>query len=64
MTGELVPLFNPREMPWGHHFRWDGVLIIPLSGTGRATCDALAMNRSLVLAIRRLELMVGRHPPD
>lgn len=62
-TGEEVPLFNPRSQGWAEHFRWDGVRIVPLTPVGRATADALAMNRPLILAIREEETIRGRHPP-
>lgn len=60
---EEVPLFNPRIQRWNEHFRWDGVRIVPLTATGRATVVALAMNRPLILAIRQEESARGRHPP-
>ena len=58
-----VPLFNPRTDLWTDHFRWDGERISPLTPTGRATVDALAMNRPLIIAIRAEESARGRHPP-
>jgi hypothetical protein len=61
-TGKEVPLFHPRQEVWGRHFRWDGVRILGLTPTGRATVAALSMNRPLALAIRREEAFRGRHP--
>jgi hypothetical protein len=61
-TGKEVPLFHPRQEVWGRHFRWDGVRILGLTPTGRATVAALSMNRPLALAIRREEAIRGRHP--
>jgi hypothetical protein len=58
-----VPLFNPRTQPWRDHFRWDGVRVVPLTPTGRATAAGLAMNRPVILAIRQEEAARGRHPP-
>jgi HNH endonuclease len=63
-TGDVVPLFNPRTQPWSEHFRWDAETIVPLTATGRATVAALALNRSLILAIRREQGIRGRHPPE
>ncbi len=63
-SGEEVPLFNPRTQLWSEHFRWHDELIVPLSSTGRATVAALALNRPLILAIRREETARGRHPPE
>jgi hypothetical protein len=62
-TGEEVPLFNPRTQVWTEHFRWEGPRVLPLSATGRATVDTLAMNRPLIIAIRLEEAAYGRHPP-
>jgi hypothetical protein len=62
-SGDDVPLFNPRTHTWAEHFRWEGVRIVPLTSTGRATVAALAMNRPLIIAIRHEEAARGRHPP-
>jgi hypothetical protein len=61
-SGALAPLFNPREQRWDDHFRWEAESLIGLTPTGRATTAALAMNRPLILAIRREEVALGRHP--
>lgn len=60
-----VPLFNPRRERWQNHFIWStyGLSIIGLTPTGRATVDALALNRERVMNIRAADLEVGRHPP-
>lgn len=62
-TGDEVPLFNPRTQVWSEHFRWDNERVAPLTPIGRATAAALALNRSLVIAIRQEEVARGRHPP-
>ncbi len=61
-TGRMVPIFNPRTDRWHEHFRWEGVLLIGLTASGRATTAALALNRPLMLEIRREEVLLGRHP--
>jgi HNH endonuclease len=61
-TGEDVPLFNPRRQSWSEHFRWEGVRVVGLSPTGRATVVALRMNRPGILSIREEEILLGRHP--
>ena len=61
-TGEMAPLYNPREQAWEDHFRWEEEVIVPLTSTGRATVEALAMNRPVIIAIRREEAERGRHP--
>jgi hypothetical protein len=62
-TGVEAALFNPRVDSWEQHFRWDGVRLLGMTPTGRATVDALKMNRLLILAIRGEETLRGRHPP-
>ncbi|MGW8256515.1 MAG: HNH endonuclease [Thermoguttaceae bacterium] len=62
-TGNETPLFNPRLDRWETHFCWEGVKVKGLTPSGRATVDALKMNRALILAIRQEETLRGRHPP-
>lgn len=61
-TGHETPLFHPRREAWRDHFRWEGVMVVGLTPTGRATLSALRLNRPLVLAIREEEIFRGRHP--
>jgi hypothetical protein len=61
--GRKVRLFHPRRQRWADHFRWQGVRVVGLTSTGRATAAALQLNRPLILAIRREEAGRGRHPP-
>lgn len=63
VTGKTVSIFNPRQQVWKEHFRWDDVRVAGLTATGRATIDALRMNRAVILAIRAEEKLLGRHPP-
>lgn len=62
-SGKEVALYNPRRDTWHEHFRWEGVYLVGLTATGRATIEALDMNRVLILAIREEEAALGRHPP-
>ena len=64
-TGEAVPLFNPRQRRWTDHFRWseDTTRIIGLTPTGRATVEALCLNRSGLVNLRRIMRLAGEHPP-
>jgi len=61
-TKTEVPLFNPRRDVWSEHFQWDGVRVVGLTATGRATIEILSLNRPLILAIRQEETTLGRHP--
>jgi hypothetical protein len=62
-TAKHVSLFNPRRDSWSLHFRWNGVEIVGISPTGRATVAALALNRTIILAIRAEDALRGKHPP-
>lgn len=46
LTGEMVPLFNPRIQRWSDHFEWsaDATKVEGLTPVGRATVIALRMN--------------------
>lgn len=65
ITGEIVPLFNPRTQNWPEHFKWsrDGFEIIGITPCGRATVKALQMNRENTLSARQIWVTVGLHPP-
>ncbi len=62
-TGKVVTIFNPRQQAWKEHFDWNGVQVVGLTATGRATVQALDLNRATMLAIRAEEELLGRHPP-
>lgn len=63
ISSAQVPLFKPRLDNWAEHFAWDGLVVVGLTITGRATLTALQLNRPLILAIRAEEMLRGRHPP-
>ena len=62
----LVPLYNPRQQRWQDHFCWsdDHTQIIGLTPTGRATVEALQMNRIGLVNIRQVLYLIGKHPPQ
>lgn len=62
-TSEKVLIFNPRLQQWSHHFYWDGAYVIGRTAIGRATIEALNLNRSIIVAIRLEEAFFHRHPP-
>ena len=64
-TGQRSLLFNPRTKQWKRHFMWSENLlyIIGRTRTGRATIDALNMNRIEHINRRKLLLSAGKHPP-
>jgi len=53
-------LFHPRLDIWNEHFVWNEVVLIGLTARGRATVEALDLNRTLILAIREEEILLGR----
>jgi hypothetical protein len=63
-SGRMTALFNPRRNAWHKHFRWNGARAKGLTATGRATIEALRMNRREVLMIRQVEMDLGLHPPQ
>lgn len=65
-TEKEAPLFNPRTQNWHEHFKWngDGLNIIGLTATGRATVVRLRMNRDAVVNSRRRWVEAGWHPPS
>ena len=65
LTGVLAPFFNPRNQRWLDHFCWndDATIIIGLTMSGRATVEALHLNRADVVHLREVLVAFGDHPP-
>lgn len=63
-TGQQVPLFNPRLKQWKRHFMWSENLLYIIGRTraGRATVDALNMNRPEHVNRRKLLQFTREHP--
>ncbi len=55
-----ILLFDPRKEKWHDHFEWDDVRIKSKTLIGQATVECLNLNRKLILAIRKEELLAGR----
>jgi hypothetical protein len=65
-TGTEVPLFHPRHQRWSDHFCWsaDGLRILGLTSTGRATVAALRLAGDPdALVVRSYWVLAGWHPP-
>lgn len=64
-TDEVVPLFNPRHQLWHEHFtgKDKGARIDGVTPTGRATVEALVLNRPVLVRARQVWNAVGWHPP-
>jgi HNH endonuclease len=70
-TGLETQLFQPRQQVWAEHFIWadEGIKIISLTSTGRATCNRLDLNDELhndrfIQRARRFWIQGGWHPPN
>ena len=65
LSGETVPLYNPRRQSWSDHFRWtdEADQVVGLTPIGRATVHALRLNRPLLIQARQRWVAVGWHPP-
>ena len=63
-TGLLVPLFHPRLQRWRENFVWsnDFTEILGVTPTGRATVEALHLNRVGLVNLRGLLYAAGVHP--
>ena len=66
VSGEIVRLFDPRHQLWTEHFTWseEGDMILGLTPTGRATVEALRLNRPALVKAREAWVSVGWHPPQ
>ena len=51
-SGQVTPLFNPRNEVWGEHFVRSGSRIEGLTAVGRTTVSVLAMNAPVRLELR------------
>ena len=58
ITGEIVPLFDPRRDRWLDHFRFRGPVIEGVTAVGRTTVKLLSMNDTR--RIERRELLARR----
>lgn len=65
-TNQLEFLFHPRTSAWNTHFSWsdDFTTIVGRTACGRATIEALRLNRPGIVNLRRLLVMAGLHPPQ
>jgi hypothetical protein len=64
-TAELVALFHPRAQRCDEHFcrSEEGVEVLGLTPTGRATVVALKLNNPVIMVTRRLWISAGWWPP-
>src|SRR4051794_36551702 len=62
-TGQVVPLFNPRRDRWPEHFQWNGFVLVAMTDVGRATIEALDLNSTRRLRVRKAEQFFALFPP-
>lgn len=60
-TGQLTPLFHPRNDAWEEHFASDGPRFRGLTAVGRTTIDVLRMNLLERVEHRRLLMDLGAY---
>ena len=66
VSRQQVALYHPRQQVWDEHFAWskDFLLIIGITAVGRATVEALRLNREPLVNLRRALYGIGEHPPE
>ena len=62
ISGDLVPLFNPRKDSWHEHFQFEGGEILPLTPIGRATAALLKFNLPQRVEVRATLAQASRYP--
>lgn len=64
-TKRMVKLFNPRLQIWKNHFKFssDKTEIIGKTASGRATVEALQLNNSTLVTVRKLWIEFDLFPP-
>ena len=65
VTSRIVPLFHPQRQRWSEHFAWsaDSSQIVGMTSVGRATVEALQMNRIELANLREVLYAAQKHPP-
>jgi hypothetical protein len=65
VSGDRVPLYNPRRHAWRDNFAWneDFTEILGRTPIGRATIVRLDLNRTEVMNLRRLLVLADLYPP-
>lgn len=59
ISGNITPLFHPRQHQWSDHFRLEEAHMVPLTPEGRATIRLLQLNRQDRLEERALLVLAG-----
>lgn len=59
-SGNLTPLFHPRQDLWREHMKLDGVRIVGLTAKGRATVQLFCLNAQDRIRVRQALIAVDR----
>jgi hypothetical protein len=59
VTGDITPLFHPRNDAWHEHLQWAGSALRGLTPRGRATIEVLRINLPDRVEHRRLLMASG-----
>lgn len=62
VSGEIVPLFNPRSQVWNEHFSLNGEQIEGITQIGQATVRLLKFNAPNRLLERQILISQKRYP--
>lgn len=63
-SNQIARLFHPRKDMWAEHFAWNGPWLVGQTAIGRATIQALRLNRADAVAVRQLLMREGVFPLD
>ena len=66
ITLKICSIFHPNKQEWEQHFKWNaaGTHMIGVTAIGRATIDALKLNRPQLVHARGFWVAAGWHPPN
>ena len=61
-----VAVFHPQRQVWSDHFEWaqDSSIVVGKTAIGRAAVSTLQMNREVLVSMREMWVIFGKHPPD
>jgi hypothetical protein len=62
-TGKMTHLFHPRRHKWARHFRWEGPILVEITGIGRTTVAVLKINQPRRVRFREALIDEGVFPP-
>ncbi len=60
VSGEITPLFHPRQDEWNVHFEWHGAWLFGKTARARTTIHVLRINDIEVVQVRESMMEEGR----